>query len=203
MPFPGLEVAGLAANLVGSIMQAKEARKRFRAMKKAAVNVERRRDANQAAAVGQLSGGLQEYDASPGRASLRSMWEQRLANPDVVSAGDLSVAKQGALSEAGSESAGAIGSLREQQQRAGLGGSRMALGAEAGLRSRAFGRAAGISTGLDMEAAKANRASADSIRSGYGEYQADDERVRGGYRTAIANLLGSRQYDESSMLAYS
>lgn len=201
MSFPVLEVAGLGANLVGSLMQAAEARKRFRAMKMAAQRVEQRRNADSAMASAELRGGLADYESSPGRASLRSMWESRLANPNVVSDADLSVAKQGALSEAGSESAGAITAVREQAQRSGLGGSRMSLGVETGIRGRAFGKAAGISTGLDMEARKANRASQDATREGYANYLNDDEQVRGGYRRAIANLLGSRQYDESSMLA--
>lgn len=201
MPFPILETAGLAANVFGSIMQNEEARKRFRAMKQAAKRLAVQQNINLGNARSAIEGARSAWENDPGQATLRSMWQKKLANPDVISPEELSFQKQSALSQAGSESAGAITSLREQQQRAGLGGSRMALGAEAGLRSQAFGKAAGISTGLDITAKKANQQARDQTLQDYAGFQSDQNATRSSYSMAIANLLGNRQYGEGDLLA--
>jgi hypothetical protein len=203
MAFPFLEVAGLAAGLGSSLLASSEARKRFHAMRKAAQRLQRRQDNEFNTAYSGLRSAQASWESDPAQATVRQMWEQRLAHPDVISDAELSTEKQGALSEAGSESAGAINALREQAARSGLGGSKMALGAEAGLRSQAFGKAAALSSGLDLTAKKANQASEDSVRSGYADYAAQQNDTRTNYAQMLANLLGNRQYGESALLAYS
>lgn len=201
MAFPTMEVLGLASNALGSYFQQKESRKRFKAMRNAARAIEARRANEFNTSLIGLRGAQTAWENDPARATLRKMWEAKLANPNVVSQGDLSVMKQGALSNAGSESAGAINRLREQQQRSGMGGSRMALGAEAGLRSGAFGKAAGISSGLDLEANRLNTEATDKARSGYADYAHDENDTRTGYAKMIADLYGSRQDGETALLA--
>lgn len=201
MAFPALELAGLAGNVIGSVLQAQEARRRQKSLERAARRLATLQSAREGRAASEIKGARYAWENDPGRATLRQMWEQRLANPNVISAGDLSTLKQGALSEAGSESAGAINSLREQSQRSGLGGSRMALGAEAGLRGRAFGTAAKISSGLDITAAKANRQSQDAVRGDYAGYVSDENAQRASYAQRLADLYSSKQYSESDLLA--
>lgn len=201
MPFPFLEVGGLAAGIGGQIFQAQAAKKRFNAMKTAAQRLQAKQDNDYNTALLGIRGAQSAWETDPAQAQIRSMWEQRLANPSVVGAGDLSNLKQQALSSAGSESAGAITASREQAQRAGLGGSRAGMAGERAIRAGAFGKAAGISTGLDMEAAKANRTSQDAVRSGYSEYAAGNNATRFNFAQAISNLIGSRQYGESALLA--
>lgn len=202
MAFPFLEVAGLGTQLLSGILQSNESKKRFRAMRNAARKLQQRKDREFNQAWFAIKGAEDEWRNDPARGTLRSLWEQRLKNPNVVSEADLSTMKQGALSEAGSESAGAITALREQAQRAGLGGSKMALGAEAGLRGRAFGRAAGLSNTLDLNVARANRESQDAVRSGYSQFVEDEGATKRGFAQSLAGLLGNRQYDESDLLAY-
>ncbi len=194
-------MAGLGAGIVGGIFEAKAAKKRFNAMKAAAQRLQAKQDNDFNTGLLGLRGAQGAWENDPAQAKIRAMWEQRLANPDVVSQGDLSNYKQQALSSAGSESAGAITAAREQAQRSGLGGSRAGMAGERSIRAGAFGRAAGISTGLDMEAGKANRAAQEQVRQGYTDYSDGQNSTRMNFAQAIASLIGSRTYGESSLLA--
>ncbi len=201
MAIPFLELGGLAAGIGGAIFNARAAKKRFNAMKEAAQALDRRQSNDFNTAVTGVRGAQAAWEADPAQASLRSMWEQRLANPNVVSEGDLSNMKQQALSSAGSESAGAITASREQAQRRGLGGSRAGMAGERAIRAGAFGRAAGISTGLDMEASKANRASQDAVRGGYADFAERNNQTRMGFAQQLAALYSNKNYGESALLA--
>lgn len=201
MPFPFLEVAGLGANVVGGIFQAKAAKKRFNAMKEAAQRLQAKQDNDYNTALLGIRGAQSAWETDPAQAALRSMWEKRLANPDVVTPEALSSYKQQALSSAGSETAGAITAAREGAQRRGLGASRAGMAGERAIRAGAFGKAAGISTGLDLEADKANRLAQDQVRQGYAEYAGGQNATRMNFAQAIANLIGSRTYGESALLA--
>src|SRR5262245_37338344 len=136
MSFPLLDVAGLGLNLYGTIAAGEEAHHRFRAMRSAARRLQQQQNAEFNQARFGIREAQQAWENDPARATIRRLWEQRLANPDVISPEQLSVMRQTALSNAATGSEGAINALREQQQRAGLGSSPMALGAEAGLRSQ-------------------------------------------------------------------
>lgn len=201
MPFPFLEVAGLGANLVGSIMQAKEARRRFSAMKRAAQILQQRQDADFATAIGGLRSAQANWEADPAQASLRQMWEDRLAHPDILDAGQISLMKARAMDEAARGSEGAISAVREQAQRSGLRGSPMAVGAERAVRSNAIGRNLGIAQGIELDAAQRNRAARDATQSGYADFVNSNADRRIGFAQSIANLLGSRQYSDSALLA--
>lgn len=201
MAFPALELGGLAFNIGSSILQSEEARKRFRAMKQAARRIAIQQNLRENRAIQGINEARSAWENDPGRATLRSMWEERLKNPDAISEGDLSVLRNQGISEAGSEASGAITAAREQAQRSGLGSSKIGAGTELAVRARSFGRAAGLNNDLTLAANKANKASRDAVRGGYASYLSDENQTRSGYAQAVANLLGSRQYGESDLLA--
>lgn len=201
MALPFLEIAGLGANLLGSVLQAGESRKRFNAMRTAARRLEKNQNQNFNDARFALRGAQTAYENDPRRATLRQMWEQRLANPNVIDPGQLSVMKAQALDNATQGGASAVSRIREQAQRMGISNSRAGLGMEAGIRSQALGRAQGISNDLDLKAALANRQAQDAVREGYAGYVGEDLDRQSGFAQQLASLLGSRTYGESSLLA--
>lgn len=201
MPFPFLEVAGLGANIFGAISQQSEAHHRFRLMKQAARRLQLNQDRDFNTARLGLMGAQSAWENDPGRAMVRQLWEKKLANPDVIDAGQLSVMKNASMDTAARDASGSVSRIREQAQRAGLGNSRAGLALEGATRAGAFSRNAGISNDLDLAAAKANTASRDTTRAGYADYVSGENQTRTGYAQAIANLLGSRTYGESALLA--
>lgn len=201
MPLPFLEIAGLGASLIGSMQQAKEARRRFNAMRRAAQMLQQRQDAEFATARNELRGAQAAYESDPARLSLRQQWEERLKNPTILDPAQISLMKAQGMDRAGANASGQITALREQAQRAGLRGSPLAVGAEASLRSRSFGRNQAISNDLDLGAAKANREYEDSLRRGYADFTFSDLDRRSSFAQQLAQMLGSRQYGESALLA--
>lgn len=201
IPAPFLEIAGLATGVLGSVLQAKEARKRMRAMREAArrLEINQSRDFN-TAAFG-IRGAQSAWESDPGRATLRQMWEQKLANPDVLSPAQISLMKAQGQDAAAQDASGSISRIREQAQRVGLGGSRAGLGLEAGVRMNAASRNASISNDLDLAAAKANLASRDDTRQGYAGFLSNENDVRSGYAAQLASLYGNKTYGDSALLA--
>ncbi len=199
--FPFLEVAGLGAQIFGAISQQSEAHHRFRLMRQAAKRLQLAQDRDFNTAQQGLRGAQSAWENDPGRAEVRRLWEQKLANPDVVNPAELSLMKNQGYDSAARDSGASVSRIREQAQRIGLGNSRAGLGLEAGTRAQAFSRNASISNDLDLAASKANTASRDSTRMGYGNYLSGENDVRSGYATALANLLGSRSYGDSALLA--
>jgi hypothetical protein len=182
-------------------MQAQESRKRMRAMREAArrLEINQSRDFN-TAALG-IRGAQSQWEGDPGRATLRQMWEKKLANPDVLDPGQISLMKAQGQDSAAQDASGSISRIREQAQRIGLGGSRAGLGLEAGVRMNAASRNAGISNDLDLAAARANLASRDQTREGYAGFLSNENDVRSGYAAQLASLYGSKQYGDSALLS--
>lgn len=201
MPFPFLEIAGLGAGLVGSILQSREARKRANAMQRAAQILAQKQDAAQASALNYVRGERASLENDPTTLSLRQQWEQQLAHPDVLDPGQISLMKAQGMDRASAGAEGAITSLREQAVRSGLRGSGIAAGAEAALRSSAFGRNQAISNDVDLRAADLNKKRADAIRSGYADFNNAYLDRRSSLSSQLASILANRQYGQTDLLA--
>ena len=202
MSVPFLDLAGLGFNLVGSILGQQEAKKRQRAMKGAARGMYAQQQRDFQTAWGMQQQNAEAFRTNPARAKIRGMWEKELENPFAISPADLSTMKASAMSTASANAGNAVTRLREQQQRAGVRSSPMAAGMEANVRSSAFNRNAALSTDLDLRAAQANKARGDALRSGYANWAYGDLEQEQGYNEGLIQLLASKRYDPSTLLAF-
>ncbi len=185
MPTP-FDFAGLGVNLVSGILAGNEARRRERAMRAAARRMyqSRNRDFNTGFAL--LQQDLGAFDADPARAKVRSMWSAALDQPDVI--------------DPATRSGGAA--LREHLQRSGLSGSPAAAAIMAGQRSSIANQNQAIANELDVKARTTNRAARDKLRADYADFVASDSAQRRSISQRMVDLLASKQYGESDLLAF-
>lgn len=201
MPLPVLEIAGLASNLIGGILGSQEAKKRQKALQKAAwrLYMKQQRDFNQAFFLTEQEIG--RFDADPARAQAKALWDAALQNPDVINPAQLSVMKAQGMDTAARNTGATTTAIREQAQRSGLRGTGV-LAVEAGARAGIAGRNQAIANDLDINVGAANRRSRDALRAGYSDFMLADSAARRSISSRLVDLLGSKRYDQSSMLAF-
>lgn len=200
--FPALELAGLGVNIVGGILAHDEAKKRERAMRRAArrMYVQRQQEFN--TAVNLVRENQSRYRNDPRRAQIQSMWDDRLANPDVFSPAEISVMKNRAFGQAGRAMGTNLTRMRESAQRAGVRASPMMAGMESAHRMGAYGAASGVAADIDFAAGRANKESRDRLRTGYAGWMMDDLRGDMAGNENLVQLYASKQYDPSTIMAF-
>lgn len=201
MPTP-FDFAGLGVNLVSGILAGNEARRRERAMRAAARRMyqSRNRDFNTGFAL--LQQDLGAFDADPARAKVRSMWSAALDQPDVIDPATLSLLKAQGMDSAARATRSGGAALREHLQRSGLSGSPAAAAIMAGQRSSIANQNQAIANELDVKARTTNRAARDKLRADYADFVASDSAQRRSISQRMVDLLASKQYGESDLLAF-
>jgi hypothetical protein len=190
---------GVGSSLVGGILGNREQAKRRKEAMRWARRLLSMQNRDFAAAFQQIKGAQGQYENDPRRATLKAEWDKRMAQPDLITPEMLSLMKNQSYDQAARESGDSGSSLREMLQRQGMSGSGYGAGLQAAQQSRSFGRHAGISTRMDMEAAQKNRAARDDTLAGYQDFAMSDLARQLGFSESLASLYGSKQYGNSMM----
>lgn len=196
-----ISAVGLGVNVIGGIIQSREAAKR----RKQAMRFLREMIAEQrkdfATAKTSLDAGRERYLGDPRRAQINSRWQERLANPNVISPEMESILRHATLDQTAREAGDGTSQTRESLQRRGLGGSALGAGVEAANASAAAGRASAINNDLRVKVEQTNRTARDNLYREHEDYVGEDLRTMYGFDRDTASLYGSKSYGNSALLA--
>lgn len=183
--------------LVGGLINGAAQRKRQRQMMQHLREVEAWQRQNLASGIGSIQAGKQAYMADPGRAKIKSTWDALMENPSSLTDAAVSSTKQNALSSNAKNYSEGSRRLKQNAQRAGLGGSGFASTLDSALFSDTNRNAQNLAAQIDTNAAKTRFDDKNKVLAGYSAWNEQDQENLYGFNKDIASLLGSISYGNS------
>ena len=193
--FEELLTGGLG--LIGSLINGAAQRKRQAQMMAHLREVEAWQRSNLASGIGAIQGAKQAYMADPNRAKVASEWQKLMENPSSLTDAAVSSTKQNALSSSAANYAEGSRRLKQNAQKAGLGGSGYLATLDSGLFQQASRDENNLAANIDTQAAKTRFDDKNKVLSGYQNWTDQDLSTQYGFSKDIASLLGGIQYGNS------
>lgn len=193
--FEELLTGGLG--LIGSLINGAAQRKRQAQMMAHLREVEAWQRSNLASGIGAIQGAKQAYMADPNRAKVASEWQKLMENPSSLTDAAVSSTKQNALSSSAANYAEGSRRLKQNAQKAGLGGSGYLATLDSGLFQQASRDENNLAANIDTQAAKTRFDDKSKVLSGYQNWTDQDLSTQYGFSKDIASLLGGIQYGNS------